>query len=360
MASDTFHIPDSEHTVSVSIIDTTCQVSIETDKVFVPRRPGHDYLTVPNYSFLIKHPVLGRTVLFDLGLRKDWWNSAPVVWNILQEGQSHLSVRKDIREILQDSGVPITTIDTIVWSHWHIDHVGDPSLFDTNVKLVVGPGFKEHILPPYPPNKGSMVLQSDFEGRELEELSFTENSLKIGRFNAIDYFGDGSFYFLDAPGHSIGHIAALARVKSAPDSFILMAGDGCLHGGQLRPSQCLPLPLAIPSQALLLTPDLPSYDSALKGLRAKGDMRTPFYSAARNGVSYNADDANTTFRCLQEADGRDDIFIVFSHDDALLDIVEFFPSTANDFMQKGWVKKSKWVFLRDFIKSKTDADFVEH
>ncbi|KAJ5465957.1 hypothetical protein N7530_009744 [Penicillium desertorum] len=186
--------------------------------------------------------MLGRTVLFDLGLRKDWWNSAPVVRNILQEGQSHLSVRKDIREILQDGCIPITTVDTIVWSHWHTVHIGDPSLFDTNDKLIVGPGFKEHILPPYPPNKDSMVLQSDFEGRELEELNFTENSLKIGRFNAIDYFGDGSFYFLDAPGHSIGHIAALARVKSAPDSFILMAGDGCLHGGQLRPSQCLPLP----------------------------------------------------------------------------------------------------------------------
>ncbi|KAJ5983820.1 hypothetical protein N7481_005919 [Penicillium waksmanii] len=340
MASAAFHIPSSERTVLVSIIDTTSQVSIETDKVFVPRRPGHDYLTVPNYSFLIKHPVLGRTVLFDLGLRKDWWNSAPVVRNILQEGQSHLSVRKDIREILQDGGVPITTIDTIVWSHWHIDHIGDPSLFDTNVKLIVGPGFKEHILPPYPPNKDSMVLQSDFEGRELEELSFTENSLKIGRFNAIDYFGDGSFYFLDAPGHSIGHIAALARVKSAPDSFILMAGMG------------------VSMVALLLSPDLSPYDSALKAVCAKGDMRTPFYSAARNGVSYNVDDANTTVSYLQDADGRDDIFIVFSHDEALLDIVDFFPSTANEFMQKGWVDKSKWVFLRDFIKSETDAASV--
>ncbi|KAA8645443.1 hypothetical protein EYZ11_013543 [Aspergillus tanneri] len=356
MAGNAFDIPDSEHTVLVSIIDTTSQISIETDKLFVPRRPGHDYLRVPNYAFLIKHPELERAILFDLGLRKDWWNSAPVVRNVLQEGQSHVSVQKDIREILEDGGVPITTIDTMVWSHWHIDHIGDPSLFDTSVKLVVGPGFKEHILPPYPPNKDSMVLQSDFEGRELEELNFTENSLKVGRFNAIDYFGDGSFYFLDAPGHSIGHIAALARVKSAPDSFILMAGDGCLHGGQLRPSHCLPLPSAITSDTLLLNTDLPSGDLALEKLRAQGDMRIPFYSAARGGVSFNADDANTTIKYLQDADGRDDIFVVFSHDDVLLDVVDFFPSTANEFMQKGWVQKSKWAFLRDFIKSEADTD----
>lgn len=359
MASNAFHIPRSEHTVLVSIIDTTCHVSIEIDKVFVPRRPGHDYLRVPNYSFLVRHPELGRTILFDLGLRKDWWNSAPVVRNILQEGQSHLSVQKDIREILEEGGVSTTTIDTIVWSHWHIDHIGDPSIFDNSVKLVVGPGFREHILPPYPLNKDSMVLQSDFEGRELEELNFTQNGLKIGRFNAIDYFGDGSFYFLDAPGHSVGHIAALARVKSEPDSFILMAGDGCLHGGQLRPSHSLPLPAAITSQDLLLNSDMPSCDLAFKELRAQKDVKSPFYSAARNGVSFNADDANMTIEYLQDADSRDDIFIIFSHDDVLLDVVDFFPSTANDFMQKGWVEKTRWAFLRDFIKPEAHSDDVE-
>lgn len=51
--------------------------------------------------------------------------------------------------------------------------------------------------------------------------------------------------------------------------------------------------------------------------------------------------------------------LFFSHDEALLDVVDFFPSTANEFMQKGWVEKSKWVFLRDFIKSETDAASVE-
>lgn len=91
---------------------------------------------------------------------------------------SHLS--KDIREVLEDGGVPTKSIDAIVWSHWHIDYIGDPSLFDTSVKLVVGPGFNEHILPPYPPNENSVVLQSDFEGRELEELDFSQDTLKSG------------------------------------------------------------------------------------------------------------------------------------------------------------------------------------
>jgi hypothetical protein len=104
---------------------------------------------------------------------------------------------------------------------------------------------------------------------------------------------------------------------------------------------------------------MPSCDLALKELRAQKDVKSPFYSAATNGVSFNADDANMTISCLQDADDRDDIFIAFSHDDALLDVVDFFPSTADYFMQKGWVDKTRWVFLRDFLKFKADPDGAE-
>lgn len=39
-------------------------------------------------------------------------------------------------------------------------------------------------------------------GRNLREVNFDtdSNGLRLGRFQAIDYFGDGSFYLLDAPG----------------------------------------------------------------------------------------------------------------------------------------------------------------
>jgi hypothetical protein len=42
-------------------------------------------------------------------------------------------------------------------------------------------------------------------GRKLEEIDFSrgEQRVKIGRFDACDYFGDGSFFILDAPGVSL-------------------------------------------------------------------------------------------------------------------------------------------------------------
>lgn len=48
-------------------------------------------------------------------------------------------------------------------SHWHWDHLGDPSEFPHSVKIVVGPGFKDAFLPAYPTNKDSPVLETDFE-----------------------------------------------------------------------------------------------------------------------------------------------------------------------------------------------------
>lgn len=42
---------------------------------------------------------------------------------------------------------------------------------------------------------------------------------------AIDFYGDGSLYLVEAPGHMLGHMIALARI--APEAFICLAGDVC-------------------------------------------------------------------------------------------------------------------------------------
>jgi hypothetical protein len=42
---------------------------------------------------------------------------------------------------------------------------------------------------------------------------------------ALDFFGDGTLYLVDAPGHFEGHITALARV--APGTFVFLGADTC-------------------------------------------------------------------------------------------------------------------------------------
>ena len=44
----------------------------------------------------------------------------------------------------------------------------------------------------------------DVRGRHVREVDFQADGvgLKLGDYNAFDYFGDGSFYLLDCPGVS--------------------------------------------------------------------------------------------------------------------------------------------------------------
>lgn len=60
------------------------------------------------------------------------------------------------------------------------------------------------MIPGYPKNPESLILESDYEGRNLRQVNFEEesNGLEIGGYRAFDYFGDGSFYLLETPGVS--------------------------------------------------------------------------------------------------------------------------------------------------------------
>lgn len=215
--------------------------------------------------------------------------------------------------------------------------------------MIVGPGFKEAFTPGYPANKDSPIRESDYEGRELREIAFSQG-LKIGQFDAFDYFGDGSFYLLDSPGHAIGHICGLARVTGT--SFIFMGGDSCHHAGEFRPSQYLPLPSSVSPNPLDLKSSKPCPGAMFEELLPGGDQTKPFYKIARlndgSGVAHDVDEAEATIEKVIEADARDEVLVVMAHDDSLLNVVDFFPKYANEFVQKGWVEKGRWLFLKDF------------
>ncbi|KAJ3052830.1 hypothetical protein HK097_005592 [Rhizophlyctis rosea] len=258
MTSRRSEIPPSASTVSVSIIDTTASVrGLPANTYLDPSIPGHDYLAVPCFPFIIHHPTVNKTLLFDLGIRKYWQNlSPPLVEDIKGEGMQ-IYVEKDVPQILSEGGIDPTTVDAVFWSHYHFDHIGNMSLFLPSTTLIVGPGFKDKMLPGFPTDPDSDILETDYHNRPLKELDFHSHPLTIGNFPAIDYFSDGSFYILNAPGHTVGHICALARVTSNPNSFILMGADAANHGGELRPSPHLPFPKTIsphPFQPSLPTP----------------------------------------------------------------------------------------------------------
>ncbi|KAK0710278.1 beta-lactamase-like protein [Lasiosphaeria miniovina] len=366
-------IPPSSSVVDVSIINTTARITgIPTAMFFGPPIEGHQELAVPCFAFLVQHRDSGRTLLFDLGIRKDWQNLSPLIGSTLKAFGWKITVDRGVREILDDAGgIDTAAIEAVVWSHHHFDHIGDMATFEPATALIVGPGFKDKLLPGYPGDPDSPFLETDYSGRDLVELDFAQGdsgnttkwkTLTIGHFAAIDYFGDGSFYLLDAPGHTVGHLCGLARVTGNGDSagnsrssFILMAGDAYHHIGEIRPSQYLPLPRDIsPSPFTPHTPGSTCPGDLFAALLPHGRER-PFYettSDPEKSFHYSLDDLTRTIEKLQEADAHDTIFLAAAHDESLLDVAAFFPaSTANGFLKQGWVHKARWIFLRDFAKA---------
>lgn len=164
MAHRLFDIPPGA-AGQVSIIDSTLRVGQAPAFMFLtPNLDGFEQLPqIPSWSFLVQSST-GRKVVFDLSVPLDPFNSfAPSVVKQLEELNWGLEIENDVAGVLKDGGVNLTDIESITWSHYHFDHVGDPSTFPATTELVVGPGFKDALLPAYPTNPDSPLQERYFE-----------------------------------------------------------------------------------------------------------------------------------------------------------------------------------------------------
>ena len=264
----------------------------------------------------------------------------------------------DVADILNSASMPLSSIDSIIWSHHHVDHMGDPSLFPSSTSLIVGPGFKSNskTYPGYPKNPDARTVQDAFEGRQLIELDFSESKLKVCGLRAIDWFDDGSFYFLEAPGHTDDHVMALAR--TAEEKFILLGGDTAHHCGEFRPTPLVPLPESISPSPFELPKSFSSCPGSIfEVIHPLADPKsafrtTPFYEPAPP-MQTDVAASLATLEALKTLDACPDVFVVIAHDSSLLDVLEFYPKAE----LAGWEggerstkEIGRWRFLKDFKK----------
>lgn len=186
-------LPEGQQTISVKLINPVNFGPAILKRFMAPDVPGLEtFKTSPSLCFLLEHPS-GRKLVWDLGIRKDYNNYAPSITSYLPTTNYNIEVTKNVVDILEEAQVAREEVEAVIWrlvlfaafglmnhhrswrapdheysltyalrSHWHWDHIGDPSTFPTSTDLIVGPGFKDAMLPGAPANPESPILEADY------------------------------------------------------------------------------------------------------------------------------------------------------------------------------------------------------
>ncbi|KAJ7453485.1 beta-lactamase-like protein [Mycena latifolia] len=183
----------------------------------------------PSLSFYLKHSASDRHFIFDLGLRRELASYPPEVQRYLK--LMPCKVSQSVEESCAKGGLAPAAVGTVVISHLHFDHIGDHSPF-TNATFVLGGGGKARLANGYPVNPESTT---QVDATPVDHTVFLDGdafTASIGPFpRADDFFGDGSVFIVDTPGHCEGHITVLAR--TSPDGAWVYLGGDVAHDTRL-------------------------------------------------------------------------------------------------------------------------------
>lgn len=200
---------------------------------------------LPAFSFLLRHSKTAQTVVFDLGIRKNWRETfPPAAPKRLEQMTFEVDVPQDAQTSLVKGGLSPEDVQNVCISHMHFDHIGDPSPF-TNATFVLGEGSRTLLANGYPIDPDSNI-PADLVPLERTQFVSPDDPTwgPIGPFpKALDWLGDGSLYIVDAPGHVTGHVNFLTRTSN-DGGWVYLAGDSAhdrklLSGEASIPKHCI-------------------------------------------------------------------------------------------------------------------------
>lgn len=210
-------------------------------KLFIADAAETDRSLVPSLSFLITHQDAAanqRTnIVFDLGLRRDVQGYIPSIQEHIQTRQP-MDTLPDVRQSLEEGGVPTGDISHVILSHVHWDHTGTPADYP-HAQFWVGSGALGVLENGIAGYLGHRYFESKlFDGLNVKEFPSPDQQQveggpgsrargweRVGDFSMYDFMGDGSVYVVDAPGHLPGHVNLLARLGAR--RWIYLVGDAC-------------------------------------------------------------------------------------------------------------------------------------
>ena len=112
-------IPASNSNVKIQIINVAVTHGVPIAPFFSPDVAGFERLNATSYSFLITHHEARsnqiRSVVFDLGRRRDWENYVPSLVKRIQGWGAHIQHGPNVAEVLVEHGVTLEDVEAVVW-----------------------------------------------------------------------------------------------------------------------------------------------------------------------------------------------------------------------------------------------------
>ncbi|KDR69324.1 hypothetical protein GALMADRAFT_145700 [Galerina marginata CBS 339.88] len=201
------------------------EMSVAEELFITDATPGSK-MTAPSLCFMINHSEKPQRFLFDLGIRSDTENYPPNVQKILAGGFS-VDATQNCLQDLEKAGTKPADIDFVCISHCHFDHVGNTHAFNQST-FVVGGECRSLLEKGYPHDPDANYAADLLPADRTQYISDADWK-PVGPFpSAFDFYGDGSLYIVDSPGHLHGHVNILARTSS-DGAWIYLAGDSAHH-----------------------------------------------------------------------------------------------------------------------------------
>ncbi|TVY21146.1 Cytochrome P450 monooxygenase andK [Lachnellula arida] len=200
-----------------------------------------DTFRMYNWAFCIKDIQTGRQVMWDLGLSGRTENYTPWVQKYMLLQTEAVGPRISICEQLAKRNVRGNEIDSVLFSHAHWDHCRPIDTEFPAACAFFGPGTAEHCSPGHLASEDAEETV-EWDGRYFDSMRKTQNWkefsgpwVRFGAFEkAMDFFGNGSFWIIQAPGHMPGNLCAVAHVRDNQRIFdgleqfaVWETPDGC-------------------------------------------------------------------------------------------------------------------------------------
>ena len=213
--------------------------ALKVTGLFTPRAKG--WLWVPCPAFLITHPSAGP-ILVDTSLhsslaakpRENFGRIAAWV------ARPRIEPGRDLPSQLRALGADPRSISTVVMTHLHMDHASGISEFPSSTFVLSRAEWESAtsgsrpLLRGYRPQHYDLAFDYrlvDFDAPGIDSYSTFAR--------ALDLFGDGSIRLCFTPGHTLGHMCVIARLR---DRDFVIAGDAVYTTRQLEGGPGQPRP----------------------------------------------------------------------------------------------------------------------